>query len=209
MASKKPMSNNNYFIILLLVTLLVIGGGGLAAKSLVDSILLNTKVVTAKDKANKQLDADVTAAPQLVQAYANLGSSKQLVADALPNTSDFPAFIGMMENLSTSVGVNLKSVSPSQVGAAATAGTTGGTGTSAANGSSLTPAPQSYDLTLSLEGNYGNLQKLLKAIEQSARPMRVTAVQLSGSGSNLAMQLDVTTFYQDKATLPIKMETVK
>ncbi|HSX03068.1 MAG TPA: hypothetical protein VLI05_07235 [Candidatus Saccharimonadia bacterium] len=200
-STKKPLSNNNYFVVLLLISLLVLGVAGFAAKTLVTNIIRDTKAVSAQSKANGQLDQDLQAAPQLVEAYQSLGTQKDLIAAALPNSADLPGFIALMENLSGSVGVNLKSVAPSLTAVAATGAT--------AAASSAASTPQPYNLTLTLEGNYNALQGLLKAIEQSARPIRVTAAQITGSANDLSIQLDITTYYQGQASLPFKKEVIK
>lgn|GEM_PF-1175310 len=210
------LSNNNYFIVLLLISLLVVGGTALGVKTFVGGIILDTKVYSAKDKANKQLDENIKNAPQLVDSYNNLGSKKDLIADALPNTSDFPGLMALMENLAGSTGVSLKSITPSQtaqttatgVDPNAAAGTGTGTG-GTASASALKPEPQPYAVSLAFDASYSALSRLLLAIEQSARPMRVTSLQLSGSGGSLAVQMEVSTYYQDKAELPFSTETIK
>jgi hypothetical protein len=218
MATTKPnqLSNNNYLIVLVLVSLLVLGGTGLGAKTLITGIIRDTKVLTAKGKASTQLTQNLDAAPQLVDRYKALGPKQKLITDALPNTTDLPGLIALLENLSASNGSNLKSVSPSltAVSAAAPAATgTAATTTGAAATTTGTgvqpPAPQPYNVSLAFDGTYASLLKLLGAMEQSARPMRVTSIQFSGSGGNLSAQLEATTYYQDKATLPVGEETVK
>ena len=214
MAATKPnqLSNGNYFIVLLLITLLVLGGTGLGAKTLVTNILRDTKVLTAKTRASDQLTKDLDAAPRLVDNYKLLGAKQQLIADALPNTSDLPGLMALLENLSASTGTNLKSIAPSltTVATSAASATPAPTaGTASAGGGAAAPTPQTYNVSLSLDSTYASMLKLLGALEQSARPIRVTSLQLSGSGSSLSAQLEATTYYQDKATLPIGEETVK
>ncbi len=210
------LSNNNYFIVLLLVSLLVVGGAVLIGKSLVSGIVRDTKVLKAKNIANKQLDQNLVAVPQLIDNYATL-TNKNIIANALPNQGDLPAFMAMMENMGASSGVGLKSIAPSQVGTVAIAGSSGAsTNSTAAGGASneasqsvKPPRPQPYAVSMTFDANYPALGRLLTAIEQSARPIRVTSLQISGSGASLSVQMEVTTYYQDKAKLPFSMETVK
>jgi Tfp pilus assembly protein PilO len=108
----EKLSGNNLMIVLLLVTFLVVGISALLARALTGSIVLDTKVVKAKTTANKNLTADLTAAPQLVQAYSALGPEAQTLSDALPNDSDFPGLIVTLENMSNAAGLKLKSVAP-------------------------------------------------------------------------------------------------
>lgn len=211
MATKTELSNNNYLVVILLVTLLVVGGVGLAGKILLTTGLRDTKVLLAKNAAVKQLDDNLSNAPQLAQAYQNLGPSSRLLADALPTNSDFPGLIALLENLSGVAGVNLKSVTPSLTTAATTApgaGTTTGSATQTAS-SGGAPTAQKYGFSLGVDGSYDAIGKLLAGFEVSARPMRVTNVQFSGTGKALTAQIDATTYYQDKASLPFTTETVK
>lgn len=211
MASKADqLSNTNYFIVLILISLLVIGVAGLVGKTLVVGIVRDTKVLVAKNKANHQLDLNLQAAPELVANYEQLGDTQKLIDNSLPNTSDLPGLMALMENMSGSVGLSMKSIGTSQSLAVAAATPVAATGTAAgATGTVETPAPKTFDFTVAFDGNYPALKKLLDAMEKSARPMQVKSIQLSGSNNSLSIQMEGRTYYQDKATLPFKMETVQ
>jgi hypothetical protein len=196
------LSGNNLIIVLVLVTLLVVGITGLAAKFLVASIVLDTKVIAAKSLADKNLTEDLKAGPKLVDAYNALGSKANVLADALPNTADFPSLIVELENISGVTGVHMKTVTPAVVSAVAAAG-------AAPAASGDVPTPQTYTYTITFDGTYASLLGVLGSLETSARPMRVVGMQASGVGSAMSVQLDVETFYMDKAHLPISKETIK
>ncbi|HEX3082144.1 MAG TPA: hypothetical protein VHQ86_02735 [Candidatus Saccharimonadia bacterium] len=203
------MSSNNLIIVVLLITLLVVGVAVFAGKSLVTTIARNTTVVSKKSAADKQLQSDVTAAPKLVDAYNGLGDKSRTIADALPNTADFPSIIVTLENMTNLSGLTLKSVTPGLVQSAddESADTAGSAGQTASI--NIIPSPKTYKFQLEVTGNYEGLKKFLKEIETSARPMRVNGIHLAGGGSSLSGQLDVETYYQDKAILPFGKETVK
>jgi hypothetical protein len=203
-ATKPQLSNNNYLIVLALITLLVVGGAVIGGKMLFSTIVRDTKVVLAKQKANEQLERNVTAAPDLIRHYQDLGGQQALIASALPNDADLPGLIGLMENMTSVAGVTMKSIGPSTNVAVVAAPAASEDGTVVVN-----DKPQTYAFAMSLEGSYAAFQTLLQAMEQSARPMRVNAMQMSGSASSLSIVLDATTYYQDKATLPIRMEEIK
>ena len=232
MASKvaqKKLSGNNLLIVLALVTLLALGITALAAKTMIADILLNNKVLTAKNEADANLKTDLDAAPKLVDAFNALGNQAGVLSDALPVTSDFPALLVEMENITNDTGMLLKSVDPDTGGlggtsvtasaasaATTTASSAGATGGTAAAGSSdassggiAAPTPQTYNFTLDLNGTYPNVLRMLSDLETSARPMRVTSMTLGGVTGALNVQLGVTTYYMDKAQLPIGTETVK
>lgn len=198
------LSTNNFIIVMLLISFLVIGISALAVKSLYTTIQRDNKVREAKSKADKQLKENVEAAPVLVEAYNSLGDEKVLLGNALPNSVDFPSLIVVLENMANFSGVKLKTVSPLQLSANANSNTS--TKTTA---TSTATAPQVYGFTIALDGTYDAMRKLLEAIESSARPMRVTGMQLTGTGSAMSAQIDVETYYQAKASLPISKETIK
>jgi Tfp pilus assembly protein PilO len=200
---KQQLSNNNLMVVMVLISLLVVGVSGFVAKSLIASIQLDKKVLDYKSAADKQIKADVKAAPKLVDAYAALGDQAGTLADALPNTADFPSLIVALENMSKDTGTSIKSVAP-----AVTSSAPGATST-APTASVLKPVPHSYPFTITFDTTYATLQQLLDHFEKSARPMRVVSLKLNGSGSALSGTMDVETYYQDKAELPFSEVTVK
>jgi Tfp pilus assembly protein PilO len=201
----EKLKGNNLYIVLVLVSLLVVGVTVIVTKTLIGSIAINTKVVSAKSLAKKQLTADLTAAPQLVDAYSALGSQSQVLADALPNTADFPGLIVTLENMGNNAGIQLKSVDPNAGGGAVSIAAPGGATTSSVS----TPGPETYPFAVSFSGTYDGLQKFLSEVETSARPMRVIGLELSGSGSSLTGDIDMQTFYQAQGQLPFSEETIK
>ncbi|HEY2004236.1 MAG TPA: hypothetical protein VGH44_03920 [Candidatus Saccharimonadia bacterium] len=203
---QEQLSGNNLIIVLTLITLLAVGVAGLAAKALIGSITLDNKVLKAKNLANTNLQSDVDAAPKLVDAYAALGTQAGVIADALPDTTDFPGLIVVLENMTNDAGLRLKSVAPTT---GATAATATGTTTTASGDASQAPPPQPFDFSLSFDGRYDTLLKLLDHLEKSARPMRITGLQITGSGSALSGTVTAETYYQDKAQLPLSTETIK
>lgn len=209
-AAQAALAGNNLIIVLIVITFLVIGGAGVVGKALWSTISLDNKVLSAKDKADKQLTANVKNAPDLVKSYQSLNALNRVVSDALPITQDVPSMLVTLENMSAQTGLRIKSLAPvtsTVVAAAASTAAPAATSTSDANVG--VPAPKSFQMSLAFEGTYDALTKFMKSIEMSARPMKLVNLQLSGSGNSLTGQADIQTYYQDKATLPIVMEPVK
>jgi Tfp pilus assembly protein PilO len=202
-ATKKTdqMSSSNLIIMMLLITLIAVGVTVLVSKSLVTTIIRDGKVVQKKSAAEKQLTKDVDAAPNLVSSYGELNEKGAVLADALPNNPDFPSLIVTLENMSRTAGLKLKNVAPSLA--------TSDTEPQATGDSSVAPVPQPYKFSVGFTGGFVGLSKLLTTLETSARPMRVLDIQLTGGGSSLNGLLDVETYYQAKAVLPIGKEIVK
>ena len=205
MATKQDkLAGNNLYIVLLLVTLLAVGATALVGKALVTKIVRDTKVVTAKDKAEKQLKKNLDTAPKLVDAYNELTYQKTVLADALPNSADLPSLLVTYENMAAQAGIRLVSVS-----SVASVVPVTPLSTTATTGVTVAPAPKTYSTSYTFAGSYVSLSKLFTAIELNARPMRITSVSLNGSGTSLNGDITVETYFQDKAELPIGTETIK
>jgi len=211
--TKPKLSNNNLMIVMVLISLLVVGVSALIGKALVGSIMRDTKVISAKSKADKQVKEDVTSAPKLVDAYNVLGSAANTLNDALPNSKDMPSLLVTLENMSNDSGLGLKSITPAVPAIAATAPISDQNGQSsvAASSSSGSPAvtPNPFNLVIDYDGSYPALAKFLGDIEQSVRPMKVTSVTMNGNGSALTGEIDLTTYWQSPAQLPFSTETIK
>ena len=188
-------------IVMLLISLLAVGATVLIGKSLVTSIIRDNTVIKKKVAADKQLTSNLQAAPQLVESYGSLGDKAGLVADALPTRVDFPSLIVTLENMTNNSGLKLKSVAPTVADAVEAVG--------AGGDPSTPPSPKTYKYAINFSGSYDGLTRFLGLVETSARPMRVVDLQITGSGSALTGQMDLETFYQDKAQLPFGTETVK
>jgi Tfp pilus assembly protein PilO len=196
---QNKLSGNNLMIVLLLVSLLAVGAAGLISKSLISSIVINTKVVNAKNKAESNVKSDLTAAPQLVSAYSALGSEATTLSDSLPTTVDFPSLLVEIENMSTGAGLVVKQISPAVSNAVPTSTTS----------SAQASTPQSVSYTMNYDGTYQAVQTMLTDLQTSARPVRVTGLTVSGSGSSISGEIDFETFYQPQSALPFSTETIK
>src|SRR6266568_4341683 len=117
MASKtdEKLSGNNLIIVLALVTFLAVGATALVAKFMVASIQLDSRVIIKKQIADKNLTADLDAAPKLVDEYGALHAKAGVLADALPTTSDYPGLLVVLEKISNASGVQLKTVTPDAI----------------------------------------------------------------------------------------------
>jgi Tfp pilus assembly protein PilO len=192
------LSVKNYIIIMGVASVLAVAVAVLVGQGLVKSIIYQSKVQSAKSTANAQLDKNLVAAPTLVKNYKALADTGKLLAEALPTDGDVPGFVASLENIAGYSQAKLKAVSPSQ-----------NASVSLGSVSADIPAPQSVTVSASFGCDYISLLKLLDSLEKSARPIRVSSMQISGGGSDLAVQLELTTYYQPKSVLPLRTEVVK
>lgn len=194
------LGDNNLILVMSLVTLVVLALTGIVSKFLVSGIILDTKVVAAKSKADDQLKKNLVSAPKLVEEFAALGTDAGVLADALPATADFPSLLVAVENMGLNAGLQLRAVTPSSGGA---------TLAPVASAAGTAPVAQKYSFAVTFGGRYDSLQRFLTNVQTYARPLRVTSIQLSGTGSSLGGAIEFETYYQGKASLPIGTEIIK
>ena len=173
---------------------------------LVREISLNTKVIQKKMVAKQALEEKVEAAPKLIENYEKLGPQKELIANALPNTADFPQIVAIAESMAVFSGVSLKGAAPELALTAATT-PTGAEASQAAQEDPTKPSP--YNFSVTIEGSYPRVLAFLSNIEISARPMKVSSVTFTGNGGTVGADIEITTFYQPKADITDKMVEVK
>ncbi len=195
------LNDNNYIIVILLISLVVMGITAIVGKSLVTTVIRDTKVMAKKDAADKQLGKNLVTSVDLINNYRALNEKQKLIDTSLPNTRDFSGLIAMLEKMSGSAGITLKGVTPSVLGASALSATA-----PTAAGATV---QKTLLFSVSVAGSYASLSAFLEAAEHASRPIRVTSIQIAGSGSQLTAEINMTTYYQDKASIPIKMEEVK
>ena len=193
----------------------------MSAKALLSQAAYQRKVVNANHTAVKQLQANVTAAQQLVIQYNGVfeggsptniiggkndsspsavppnGDNSRIVLDALPSQYDFPALVTSLSKLLNDDGITSQAVT--------------GTDSSATvnNTPVANPTPQQIQVTVSGTADATAVQKFMKDLERSIRPFDVTNVQLSGPQNQLAFNLTVNTYYQPAKSLMVTPKEIK
>jgi len=209
-AAKKELSTNNYIAAAIAVTLIIVIVCGIIGKSMVGSLIINTKVIAGKVTAKNDLDTKLANIPTLLQNYQNLGNTKQLIADGLPNDSDFPQIISIMQGIGTASSVNIKSIGPSvSAGTATTSSSSGATTAPPPSQPAAAGSPTPYVFSASVTAPYNQLVNFFHDLEISDRPMHVTSAQFSGDSSNITADLSIQTYYQAKANVDDTTETIK
>lgn len=211
-SSKRPMPLATYITLVLVVTALIVVVCGYIGYKEVGSIAYQTKVLGAKQKADKDLTAKLEAAPMLIDDYKQLGDTKKLILFSLPTTADFPQIVSIADGMSAAAGVRLNEVIPVTVGDAVPVDTAGPATTGAATTAPAPvgpAAPKTTDYSVKVTGQYSRIANFFKALEQSSRPMRVKTVKLSGTSDSLTAELVVTTYFQDEASIEDGKEIVQ
>lgn len=175
------------------------------------------RVISKKEKARDQLDANLEAVGKLAASYQVFvgapdnviggnpsgsgekdGDNAKLILDALPSKYDFPALTTSLEKILTEKKFKIGSIT----------GTDDELAQSTAAASDK-PTPQPMPFSINVTGSYSSIQDLIGTFEKSIRPF--TMQKLTFSGNNNTMQLNATanTYFQPEKTLKIKQEVVK
>jgi hypothetical protein len=180
-------------------------------------------VISKKQAADKQLDANIVAADALVKSYNKFvsknpnilngssrppadgleigpldGNNAKLVLDALPSLYDFPALTASIEKILNERKLVVTSITGLDDQVA-----------QQANISSPTPEAVPMPFTFSIaNANYGSVQEVITALQRSIRPIVIDSINVKGSNSDMILSVTAHTFYQPAKNLQITKEVV-
>lgn len=189
-----------------------------ASKAVWSQNSYQAKVISAKEKAHKQLQANLKNYDNLSTKYRifdsenpniiggnvsgsgdNDGTNSKIVLDALPSSYNFPALTASVEKILSDRGVKVSSI----------------TGTDdevnqQGNTSSPTPQPVSMPFTFSVDNaGYTQISQLTGALEHSIRPIQIDTLNLSGGINDMTATYSAHTYYQPAKSLKITTKVIK
>lgn len=173
-----------------IVTVLVVLLAGTAIRSLVSKLSANNDIISKKRAVQQKLVDNQAALEKLKAEFENIGGEKALILDALPTKPDFTGVSAMIENIASTTGVVVGSVT--QV-----------------SDEPSTSEPSRLKIKVQMAGSYEAVKSFLGLLEVSLRPMIVNSVQLSGTSGAMSADLDITTYYQTAFDTTIKTEPIK
>lgn len=188
-----------------------------ASKTLISQAMYQSKVIGAKKTAVSQLKTDIQQTSSLVTAYKAFvdtpqnvlggnpngsgpkdGDNAKVVLDALPGAYDFPALATSLEKLLISQNVQIQNITGTDDEVAQSGGP-----------STSSPSPVAMPFQVSVTGDYKAIQNLIAAFNASIRPFQIQTMQLSGSESNMTLDLTAQTFYQPQKVFSVSTKVVQ
>lgn len=188
-----------------------------ASKALIDQIVYNNRVISAKKVAVKQLSANTESAEKLVNSYkAFVGTTKnvlggnpqgtgprdgdnaKIILNALPSKYDFPALTTSLEKLLLTQQLEIASITGNDDEVA-----------QGATGSSPDPKGIEIPFELSATGTYSSVQSAIDVFGKSIRPFNVKTMQLSGGQTSMTMTMTGHAYYQPAKNFNITKKVVK
>ncbi len=125
----------------------------------------------------------------------NGGNNAKIVLDALPSSYDFTQFITTLQNLLTSQGVLINSIS----------GTDASSSSSYNTGSGVNVIPFQF----SVSAPYPIIQRLITTLKESTTPIDIITANITGSQNDLTLNVTGQTYYQPAIQFKINNITVE
>jgi hypothetical protein len=188
-----------------------------ASVSLLNQLSYQNRIIGADKTALKQLKDDIVATKSLESSYnaftgtpTNIiggnpsgtgsqdGSNVKIVLDALPSKYDYPALATSLENILINQTVKIQSITGVDDAA-----------NQSNNQTSPSPIPQPMPFQIIVQGDYGSIQNVVKALERSIRPFQVQSMELSGDQNQLVLTVNAQTYYQPAKNLNIKTKVIQ
>lgn len=188
-----------------------------ASRALLSQRGYQGRVIAEKEKAVRQLRANVGAVGNLVTAYNQFqsapenvldgnpkgtgerdGDNARIVLDALPSQYDFPALATSLEKLLTSPNYTIGSI-------------TGTDDELNQQGDNDDPDPKPIDMPfeIAVSGTYGAIQNLVGTLDRSIRPFQLETIELAGTDSKMDVTITAKTFYQPEKSLELRTKDIK
>ncbi|HET7060444.1 MAG TPA: hypothetical protein VFH99_03990 [Candidatus Saccharimonadales bacterium] len=176
------------------------------------------RVISAKEKAHKQLQQNIDNYSNLATAYKafdnastnviggnkggtgdNDGANSKIILDALPSTYDFPALTSSIEKILTDSNLKVTSITGTDDQLAQQGNTT-----------SATPQPVNIPFTFTVSNaSYTSVGQLMTKLQQSIRPIQVDTLDASGSQNNMTVTVTAHTYYQPGKNVSITKKVIK
>jgi Tfp pilus assembly protein PilO len=218
-STKQLMINkaNAQMIVMIAVSSVIIVFSLVATKALLSQRGYQSRVITQKEKALKQLKSNVTSVKMLSTSYTTFensnynvlgglatgagdldGDNAKIILDALPSKYDFPALATSLEKLLTSPSYTIDSI----VGIDDEVNQQSNLATS-------TPKPVDMPFEIDVTGDYKAIQNLIVTLDKSIRPFQIQSINFSGKDAELKAEIIAKTFYQPEKSLTIKTQVIK
>lgn len=187
----------------------------IASHSLLEQRSYQAKVIGKKKVALKQLKANAEEVEKLKTSYRAFADSQEnvlggsstgtgdrdgdnprLILDALPSKYDYPALATSLEKIFKPH--NLESVTGTDEEIAQSEVVSEGT-----------PQPVEMPFAVTVNGSAQSSKEILQLLERSIRPVQIQKLSMTGSSSQLKININGKTYYQPQTVFDVRTETVK
>ena len=190
----------------------------IAANAVFSQNRYQARIISAKEKAHKQLQQNISNYSDLATAYKafdnastnvingnkngtgdNDGSNSKIILDALPPTYDFPALTSSIEKILSDNHLQITSI----------------TGTDdqvsqQKNKASANPQPVEIPFTFTVgNASYSSVNQLMAKLQQSIRPIQIDTLDASGGQNDMTITVTAHTYYQPGKSVSITKKVIR
>lgn len=183
----------------MVIASIVISLSVVAIKFMWDLRGYNSRVIAAKEEARDILQQNVENSAQLRSNFVLFEEgdiTSQDVLDALPSKYDFAALITSIDSLAKRNGLVLESFNGDDLSAEAIQEAT-------------QPTPVAMPFSISIIGEYEDLQDFMETLQRSIRPFTVEGLEISGSDDSITADIALSTYYQPQASTEVETKRVE
>lgn len=207
---------NSSMVLAVAVAAFIVVFSLVASRALLQKRSYQARVITAKEKAADQLEANIKAANTLVASYQTFvntsnnviggnpsgtgdkdGDNAKIILDALPSQYDFPALASSLEKVLATNNYKINSIT----------GIDDEIAQQQAKEGELQPIEIPF--TVSVGTNLEGAKNLLTLFQKSIRPIKVQTVEATGSNSDMTLTITALTYYQPQKTVTIQTEVIQ
>jgi Tfp pilus assembly protein PilO len=197
---QKILKANSTVFIVVAIAAVIVSFSLVSMRFLWSQKSYNDRVIQKKSEARDQVGANVANLGKLAEQYPDLNSSASTnsttILHALPPTYDYASLASSIESLAQRSGVSFT-------------GAIGQDDSANAVTSATVSKPIEIPLSLQVSGSYGAINKFIKNVELSIRPISITDVTYSGTNDSLRATVQATTYYQPTRSLDVSRSTVQ
>lgn len=189
-----------------------------ASKAVLSQTRYQSRVISAKEKANDQLEENLKNFSSLQKSYTifnsaptniiggsatgtgdNDGTNSKIILDALPSSYDFPALTSSLEKILADNNLKVTSIT--------------GTDDQVNQQTNLiNPNPQAVTMSFSFTvtgANYSSVNQLITKLQESIRPIVIDTLDLSGAANDMTATVNAHTYYQPVKGVSITKKVIK
>lgn len=184
------------------------------AQFLFQRLTFNQRIINAKIKASDTLSDNIDNAKILKEEVDSLVGNQDLasvktnpedpnvksVLDALPSKPDSTALAtSLQQAILSRSSVVIESITVP----------TGETEIESAEVSSAEAQPVEQPFSITVSGSYDKIRNMVLDLERTIRPIKITAINMTGSDADMRVTVDGITYYQPAKTTNIKEEAIR
>ncbi len=160
----------------------------------------NDRVIAAKTKARDDITTNLENLDKLSEQFPQLEQSastnSKTILHALPPVYDYAALASSIDYLASTSGVKSNTSIGEDLSASALS-------------SATTSSPVEIPLNIQVTGSYESIKQYITNLENSIRPIHVSAVLYSGSNGSLDATIQAVTYYQPSRSLDVLRSAIQ